>query len=414
MIRWIDPTIGTAAANAVAAEDGLAIVDVRDLVDKAGNKPEVIRQKIDAGVRALAAGHRVVVCCDYGMSRSNAVAAGVIALSRGIPFLSAVGIVQKVTGETEIKLEPLRAVRAALEGKPAARAMAAKPVVLVTGSRGFLGASVVAALAAEANVVQLSRDQMDLELGCTQLSLLAQEHAVDTIIHLANPRIFTSNAAIGRTLTMLRNVIDVCLASDIHLIYPSGWEVYSGYSGNLLADESVPVLVRGPYGEAKMLAEMMIEHCVKTAGLRCGILRSSPVYGVGSDRPKFIHNFIAKALRNEKIITHRYRNGDPALDLLHVSDLVEAVRKALLSRHAGAVNIGTGSMLTTPEIARIICRVCESTSEIGYNEVDTYTANISMNAGLAARQLGWAPLVASRDGIAKVVAEKLSIKGGFA
>jgi nucleoside-diphosphate-sugar epimerase len=58
--------------------------------------------------------------------------------------------------------------------------------------------------------------------------------------------------------------------------------------------------------------------------------------------------------------------------------------------------------------------VCESGSEIGCNEVDTYTANISMNASFAGRMLGWRPQVAARDGIASLVAEYISKRGNLA
>ncbi len=83
---------------------------------------------------------------------------------------------------------------------------------------------------------------------------------------LPTPRIYTSNVAMGQTLTMLRNVIDVCTNRDIRLIYPSSWEIYSGYSGTLRAAELTPPMPRGPYGETKYLAEFLIEHCIRTVG----------------------------------------------------------------------------------------------------------------------------------------------------
>ncbi len=44
----------------------------------------------------------------------------------------------------------------------------------------------------------------------------------------------------GQTLAMLRNVIDVCVSNNIRLVYPSSWEIYSGYAGTLRVGESVP------------------------------------------------------------------------------------------------------------------------------------------------------------------------------
>ncbi len=83
MICWITDRLGTAPATSVHLEPGMRIVDVRELVDKEGNEAANVKPLIDAGVAALNDGDRVVVCCDYGISRSNAVAAGILAL---VPF----------------------------------------------------------------------------------------------------------------------------------------------------------------------------------------------------------------------------------------------------------------------------------------------------------------------------------------
>ena len=72
MIRWIRPNLGTAPALEVMAVPDLQLVDVRILVDGPGNSPSLVRAKIDEAVAHLQAGRRVVVGCEYGISRSNA------------------------------------------------------------------------------------------------------------------------------------------------------------------------------------------------------------------------------------------------------------------------------------------------------------------------------------------------------
>ena len=78
MIRWITDELGTAPFTDSEISDDLNVLDVRDLVDKHGNSPEATREKIDQGVSLLQQGGRLVVCCDYGISRSNAIAAGIL------------------------------------------------------------------------------------------------------------------------------------------------------------------------------------------------------------------------------------------------------------------------------------------------------------------------------------------------
>ncbi len=404
-IRWITPLLGTAAADEIHRFSDIQIIDVRDLVDKAGNRPVAVRERIMEGVKCLERGSKTLVCCDYGISRSNAIAAGILAIHDKITLDTAIRKVQKETGETEIKLELLSAVRNAIESKVTYSKPDDKRTVLVTGARGFVGTATCKRLENEFTVIGPSRDQLDIEQGGTQLSLLAGEHNVECIIHLANPRIFTSNFALGNTLTMLRNVLDVCVSRNILLIYPSGWEIYAGYSGALLTDESVPAFPRGPYGETKYLAELLIEHWQRTTNIRCAILRSSPVYGVGATKPKFIYNFLEKASRSEPIVTHRYLNGDPALDLLYIDDFVDAIVRVFRQKYVGVLNIGTGIATSTRDIAEILKAEIGSASQIEQIQIEAHVASIAMNYQKASHTLGWSPKVILQDGLKSIITE---------
>jgi nucleoside-diphosphate-sugar epimerase len=406
MIRWITEALGTAAFTDPEIDAALAVVDVRDLVDKHGNPADATREKIEQGVALLRQGRRLVVCCDYGISRSNAVAAGVLSRLDGVSLEAAVHRVMKATGELEIKLEPLRSVRAALATGAEPRDAGA-PRVLITGGAGFVGGRLRAALGDALFHCAPSRREADLVAGALELDLLVKEHRINCIVHLANPRVYTSNKALGETVTMLRNTLEVCRDNDLRLVYPSGWEVYSGYRGNeLLANEAVPPLPKGPYGEAKGLCEYLIELHRAHYGLRCAILRSSPLYGVSSDRPKFIYNFLAKALRGETIRTHRYLNGDPRLDLLFVDDFVAALSLAVRVGFVGTLNIGSEQTVSTREIAEWIVHQCGSTSRVESQQIEDYAPNIAMNHERARRALGWSPRTTWQVGLAEIIRSK--------
>lgn len=407
-IRWITTMLGTAPAVEMRGIHDYQLIDVRDLVDKAGNRPDVVLEKIRQGTKCIEEGKKIVVCCDYGISRSNSIAAGILASYKKMSLDAAVRQVQEATGESEIKLEPLSAVRDALAlggSALSSEKRTAKRTALVTGGSGFIGAALCRRLEKEFNVVAPSRDQLNIEQGSTRLSLLVSEHEVDCLIHLANPRVYTSNIALGKTLAMLRNVLEVCLSRDIPLIYPSCWEIYSGYAGGILADESIPAFPRGPYGETKYLAELLIEHWQRTTDLRCAIVRSSPVYGAGSSRPKFIYNFIDKARHSERIVTHYYRNGPPALDLLYLDDFVEAIASIFWQGYLGVLNIGTGIVTPTNDIAAMLKTAIGSSSKIEQTQIDTTTACIAMNYQKAQRVLGWEPSVTLQAGLRSILSE---------
>lgn len=400
-IRWITPQLGTAPAQEVINRKDITIIDVRDLVDKGGNKTETIKNKISLGVASLQAGNTTVVCCDYGISRSNAVAAGILATFKEISFFDAVKIVQETTGETEIKIEPLEVVRRAVETE-ILRMDTSKPALLVTGSTGFVGTSLCELLKNTWNVITPARSEVDIEQGSTALYLQACAHNVKKVIHLASPRVYTSNIAMGKTLTMLQNVLDVCSANKIPLVYLSSWEIYSGYVGDLLVDENTPALPKGPYAYSKFLAEMLLQRVIDNTGLKCTLIRSSPLYGSDSDKPKFLYNFHSKAIQGEPIITHKYRNGSASLDLLHINDFTDALVKAVDADHDGILNIGSGASTSIMQIARMIKDLTRSTSQLGEVNIDSYTPRITMNHNKACRLLQWQPSLSLEQGLTEL------------
>src|SRR5579863_8356841 len=101
MIRWIVPErLGTAADGEYVAKEGDVKVDARTLVDKQGNSTAALREKIDEGVSGYNAGHRVIIVCDFGVSRSNTIGAGILARSRCIGIDAALAEVIRATGES--------------------------------------------------------------------------------------------------------------------------------------------------------------------------------------------------------------------------------------------------------------------------------------------------------------------------
>jgi UDP-glucuronate decarboxylase len=404
VIRWISPEIGTAAFENIDPSTDAFVLDVRDLVDKAGNPVPAVRRKLDDALAALRDGRRVVVCCDYGMSRSNAVAAGVVAAEEGIPYDDAVRRVVEATGETAIQIEVLAAVRAAVESARPSRAERTRRSIVVTGGSGFIGRQLVERLEQSCEVAAPSRDELDLTCNVVALDRLVRERDADTIVHLANPRVYTTNTAVGEMVTLLKNVLDVCVGQRAHLVFPSSWEVFSGYrTRHLLADESVTPYPGSNYGHAKLLCEQLIEQVQARTQLPHTLLRIGPVYGAAGTRPKFIWNFIAKALGSAPIVTHRYRNGEPTLDLMHVDDAVDALVAVVRLRPEETLHLGTGTSTSTLEVAGTIVSLTGSSSRVDSQEIDDDAANIAMDASRARALLGWEPKRLLVDGLRELV-----------
>jgi UDP-glucuronate decarboxylase len=410
MIRWITEHLGTAAFEDPEVKlSAHCVVDVRDMVDKGGNLPSLAKSKVDQAVSLLQNGNKVVVCCDYGMSRSNAIAVGVVALTESLSFSDAVRRVRSATNEQAIKIEVLGAVRESLADQSVpAFAGRESPRVLVLGGNGFIGRSLLGALPSRENVLAPGRNELDLLSGAIDLDLWIKDHAVDLVVHLATPRIYTTNDSLGQMLVMLKNVIDACHQNKVGLIYLSSWEVYSGYRSNgLLASESLAASPRGTYGNAKHLCDVMLENYRRSADAPVTILRSSPVYGLESDRPRFIFNFLNKAIAGETIYAHRYKNGFPTLDLLHIDDLTEALVSIIDNPPHVDINVGGGIGYSTTDIARMICELTDSQSDIRHRDVHEDSPNIVMDSSRAKRLLNWSPRVDLRTGLLQIIQNRL-------
>lgn len=397
MVKWITQSLGTAAWDQLGDRSGIEVVDVRNMVDKDGNSRQDSLAAVEQVVKLLRLGKHVVVCCDYGMSRSNAVAAGALALHLNLRFGDAVREVVSHTGEQEIKAEVLAAIEDAVSEQiaPASSLHTSqeRTCVLITGGSGFIGKHLAERLSKSCTVIAPSRSLIDLTQGSAELSLLLKEHQVAKVVHLAAPRIYNSNAAIGAMLVAIKNMIDACRVQRVKIVFVSSWEIYSGYcSQSLLANESVPANPKSQYGLAKWLCERMLEQEKSCwPDLDYTIVRLAPVYGAGSTRPRFIYRFMELARCGEPIVTHRYLNGLPMLDLIHIDDAVSALARVAEKQVSGAFNVGSGIARSTTEVAQIITQILDSQSRISSTEITGFASNIVMDSTRAHNLLDWQP-----------------------
>lgn len=404
MIKWITENLGTAEIDDVNDKE-YSVVDVRDLVDKEGNSDQAILEKIDTVIDLLKQNHKVVVCCDYGISRSNAIAIGAIVKYLGYDFDEAVKFVMEETGKKAIHVDILNSVRHVL-GIDKRGNMPTNNKILMTGGTGFVGSALAARLKRSYDLTIPTRQEVNLLDGSIELDLLVKNSGVDTIIHLANPRKYTTTESMGQSLVMLKNVLDVCKGNHLNLLYLSNWVVYSGYnSSHLIASESLPLRPKGTYGQTKALCETLLNEYRDTYDLNIYLLRLSSVYGVGSDKPKFIYTFFQKALKNETIFTHKYLNSQPVLDLIHVDDVVKAIECVIKAKPDSSfdLNIGSGVGYSTFEIAKIIEEMCGSNSAIMHHKINDFVANIVMDISKAERVFGWHPVINIKDGLKEVM-----------
>lgn len=405
MIKWIVPNkLGTASFESVSKAVDIHILDVRDLVDKAGNSQDIVKRKIDKGLELLQGSKPLVICCDYGMSRSNAVAAGILAAYSDIPLSAAIKRVIEATGEKEIKIDILDTVRSSLKKE---KKEINKKRILITGASGFVGQNLIRKIDKKYDYITTSSKEIDLLSGSAELDIVVKDNSVTHIIHMASPRVSLSNKSLGSTLTILRNVLEVCSKNGVTLVIPSSWVVYSGYKTSmLLANEKTAANPLGPYAETKWLADKLINLFRDQYELKAALVRPCSLYGIQSDRPKILWKFIEQALSSLPLSVHTYKNGIPYIDLLHIKDFCGAVLKILEQDFIGDINLGSGRLLSIQEIASLIREKTNSKSEIIHVDITDWTANILMDTTLAQRILNWQPAIHFENGIDEMIEKK--------
>jgi UDP-glucuronate decarboxylase len=365
----------------------LQLVDVRELVDGPGNSAGLVRAKIDEGVAHLRAGRRVVVGCEYGISRSNAVAAGILRLSQRIPFDAAVAVVLARTGEVAMDLDVIESVRCAVAGPRSGDAGSGlRRTMLVTGGSGFIGSALLPLLRTAYTVLAPSSEALDVSDETVRMDLIVKRAGVDALVHLAQPGGPATASAMARALQMLKNVLDVSSANRLHFVFLSR-----------------PPGTAGIAGMTSVLAERLVAAFAEHRGVPSTVLRCSTVYGPPGAGPRFLRTFLEQARRHQEIVTHRYRNGLPLVDLLHVDDLCSAILRVVEQRHLGTLEIGSGLAMTTAKIAQVLVRRLGSRSTLRQVDVDTEAPDVCVDIEAAGAALGWRPAVTPVEGLHALV-----------
>lgn len=407
MIRWITAVLGTAPYRTAQAAQDVYRLDVRELLDREGNSPVLVHKVVEEGIRQLKEGRKVVVCCEHGMSRSNAIAAGILAAHEDIPLEVAIRRVLRATGEDSIRLEVLSTLRVALLPLAEHPARNIRPRIFVTGASGMIGTRLCSEPlpAGIAALLHTPSESLDLRRDAVPLDLTVREQGIDVIVHLAHPRVCTTNRALGEAVCMLKNVLDVCRENSTRLVYASSCEIYSGHEGTIVADERLAPRPATTLGMTKQLCENLLNIYRLESGLKATVLRFTTIYGGSTRRPAFLWDFIEKAITNEEIKTHRSSAGCPTVDLIHVSDVCRAVFTTAGAAIDGDFNLGGGHSVSTDEIARQVIEFAGSSSWVTQIPIERRLCNLTAEFRRATEMFGWVPEVSLREGITRLLAE---------
>lgn len=365
-IRWINNRLGTAAWTKTSSNSEYTRIDVRDLIDGPGNDITKVSEKIATGVRALRSSKEpVVVCCDWGASRSNAIAAGILSQVDSIRISEAFRRVVEATGEHDIKGAMYQIVKRALESSSRTH----KSGVAVLGGDSLLAQRW--AKYGDNDVVFFGRSSIDLLGDLTGSVSQLEQAGVTDLVLLAQPSRPFGRTMVGGTMAITYGALELAHAIGARLMLPSSIAVFGGADDRAQLTPDYPRQPSDDFGFAKAAAEVLAESYAISRRVPLLIVRFSHLYGPGNLRPTVITNSLEQILQDDPITLRRFRNGLPELDLLTVEDGVHALRALVGTQREGIVHVGAGHSTPINDVIEMLISLAHSKSDIRFEMVDS-------------------------------------------
>jgi len=272
--------------------------------------------------------------------------------------------------------------------------------ILVTGSTGFIGSSVIKRLSG----YEVVTDYKDSErINLQNMEQVMKLDSVDTVIHLAGKipwKELDSNEFSDGNIKCTQNILEYSSKKNIKkIIYVSSY-VY-GKPKYCPVDEGHPVDPHTAYAESKYLAEnVCLDYC-KRYDLDLIILRPFNVYGKSMRAGFLISNLIDAVKSGNKL---NIINKDSKRDFLHVDDFVDLILKIIdYNSKLEIFNVGSGLSYSFDDIIRKIEKISKTKLELYYNTDESFIEDIVADISKLKRELDWEPRITIDDGLRKTL-----------
>lgn len=236
---------------------------------------------------------------------------------------------------------------------------------------------------------------------------------VDVVFHLASPaspvdylRLPLHTLHTGAMGTA--NALELAERHGARLVLASTSEVYGDplehpqtetYWGNVN-----PIGPRSVYDEAKRYAEALTFAHRRQYDTDVGVARIFNTYGprMRSHDGRMVPTFIRQALAGEPITVTG--SGRQTRSLCFVEDTVEGLLALARSTYPGPVNLGNPHEVTVQHVAELIRELVGAQSPVEFlAAVEDDPQRRCPDISVARDQLGWAPRMPYRDGLARTV-----------
>ena len=243
--------------------------------------------------------------------------------------------------------------------------------VLVTGSSGYLGSQVVAALAARSDIATVALDvrvpAQRLEgvsyevadIRSPEVDAIVARHRPQVVVHLASivtpgkdsNREFEYSVDVGGT----RNLLEACLSHHVQRVIVSSSGAAYGYHADNppWLGESDPLRGNQSFAYSwhkRLVEEMLAEYRVSQPQLQQVVFRIGTILGAT------VHNQITDLFEKPRLIA--IRGAVSPFVFIHDQDVVGAIVQGVDSKVTGIFNVAGDGKLSIHEIAARLGKKC--------------------------------------------------------
>lgn len=302
-----------------------------------------------------------------------------------------------------------------------------KKTILVTGGAGFIGSHLCKRLLNKNHYVicldnlftgtlkniDSLKDYNNFEFVNHDITKSYYRHNIDEIYNLAcpaSPIHYQSNPIkTVKTCTIgVINMLGLAKKNNAKILQASTSEVYGDpeihpqkedYNGNVNT-----LGYRSCYDEGKRCAETLFMDYKREHNLNIRIVRIFNTYGPNMTKNdgRVVSNFILQALKGKDITV--YGDGSQTRSFQFIDDLVNGLIKMMNSDCVGPINLGNPTELSMKDLATMVIRLTNSSSNIIYKELpkdDPKRRKPDIN--LAKSILDWSPIINLEIGLRKTI-----------
>ncbi|MCX6287514.1 MAG: NAD(P)-dependent oxidoreductase [Bacteroidetes bacterium] len=277
--------------------------------------------------------------------------------------------------------------------------------ILVTGSDGFIGRTLVKRLLTEGYEVE----GLDLAQGdITDPSCFDSLPGKDFfhVIHLAGktfvPDSWKDPGAFYRINLMgTVNVLEFCRRTGSGLTYISSY-LY-GSPEYLPIDENHPVKSYNPYSHSKLLADNTCQFYALNFKLRVSVLRPFNAYGPGQPA-HFIIPEIIEMVKNLTVSEVQVMDLRPKRDYVYIDDLVDAIYRTI-EGEPGIYNVGSGQSVSVEDLIKTVMSLSGIIKPYKARGTERQNEIFDLYAGIdkIRLSLGWKPKTSFEEGLRKCI-----------